>query len=106
MKLIDLQREWMHQLRESMAEFQSIGMTPGLNHQQEREFYEHGTKIELLMNKDDEYFNELQCKMYKLLDATSTQDKYEANSGYITVCQKIIEREWSVLTKGLHNNSK
>ncbi len=100
-KLADLRQDWIHQLREAMAEFQSFGMTPDLNHKNEKDFYKHGTKIELLMNKDDKDYSKLQECMYNMLQASSLEEKYEANPEYIKVCQRIIKREWEVLKKEL-----
>lgn len=82
-----------------MSKFQSYGVTPNLNHSSEREFYEAGTRIELLMNPKDVDFAELQGCLYAFLSAAETTDKYSANSGYVAVCQRILKREWDTLKR-------
>ncbi|MBL4617697.1 MAG: hypothetical protein JKY46_08360 [Robiginitomaculum sp.] len=103
MKIADLRQEWIHQLREAMAQFQSFAVTPDLSHQYQQEFYRYGTKIELLMNNADRDYKNLQDCMYNLLEAISIEEKYKANPKYIEVCQEIIKREWETLKKNLRN---
>ena len=71
-------------------------MTPNLDQMQQREFYEHGTRIELLMNPQDQDYATLQALMYRLLIAESMTDKYSVNAEYVEVCQRILKREWEV----------
>ena len=49
-KIAEFRQAWINDLREAMAKFQSLGITPDLEHAFEPEFYRLGTKIELLMN--------------------------------------------------------
>ncbi|WP_302172790.1 hypothetical protein [uncultured Hydrogenophaga sp.] len=79
-----------------MAIFHSWGMTPSLNQADIREFYEHGTRIELLMNPKDPDFPRLQELMYELLRADSVDCKYSVNAEYVAICQRILKREWDV----------
>ena len=79
-----------------MAAFQSWGMTPGVEQVTQREFYEHGTRIELLMNPNDKDYSELQATMYKLLSANCLETKYSVNADFVTVCQRILKREWDI----------
>jgi len=93
-----------------MAQFQSYGVTPNSNHFGTREFYEAGTRIELLMNPGDPDFAKLQDAMYAFLPASGVTDKFAANSKYVAVCQKILKREWEALKReishagGIANN--
>lgn len=87
---------WIQRLRDEMACFQSWGMTPNLDQRQRREFYEHGTRIELLMNPQDQDYATLQGLMYQLLIAESVAEKYSVNAKYVEVCQRILKREWEV----------
>ncbi len=82
-----------------MSKFQSYGVTPNLDHSSEREFYEAGTRIELLMNPKDVDFAELQSCLYTFLSASETKDKYSVNAGYVAVCQRILKREWDTLKR-------
>ena len=59
LKIAEMRQAWINTLREAMVEFQSYGVTPGLNQHQQREWYAAGTKIELLMNPLDKDFVEL-----------------------------------------------
>jgi len=86
-------------LREAMASFQSYGVTPDLDHTGHREFYEHGTKIELLMNPKDPDYDELQGCLYSFLNANTLAEKFSANPQYVAVCQRILKREWEVLKR-------
>lgn len=93
-KLSDYRVDWIHRLRDSMAEFQSYAVTPGIDHSMDRKFYELGTKIELLMNPLDEDFETLNMCQYRMLSAKTTLEKYMANPEYVKVCQRILKREW------------
>lgn len=79
-----------------MAVFQSWGMTPGVDHAAQREFYEHGTRIELLMNPRDPDCRALQGLMYRLLNADGIDEKYSVNGEYVELCQGILKREWEI----------
>jgi len=71
-------------------------MTPGLNHAERREFYEHGTRIELLMNPQDPDYQKLSELLNRLLEAESKETKYAVNAEFVEVCQRILKREWEV----------
>ena len=79
-----------------MAVFQSWGMTPGLKQSDQREFYEHGTRIELLMNPGDPDYEKLQALMYQLLVAGDVNQKYSINADFVLLCQRILKREWEL----------
>lgn len=93
MKACEMKQSRLDALRDTMATFQSYGVTPELNHVATREFYETGTKLELLMDPDDEEFGDLQACLYKFLEARSAEEKFGANSRYVEVCQRILRRE-------------
>jgi len=105
LKLTDHRVAWLQRLRDEMAMFQSWGMTPNLDQMKQREFYEHGTRIELLMNSQDPDYEELQKLMYGFLSATDIAKKFLLNSDYITVCQRIPKREWDVAKRELQEGA-
>ena len=76
-------------------------MTPEIDQSSQREFYEHGTRIELLMNPHDKDFKLLQALMYKLLSASDTAEKYAVNTEYVELCQGILKREWKIAKREL-----
>jgi len=96
LKLSEHRLAWIQKLRDEMAVFQSWGMTPGINQIDMREFYEHGTRIELLMNPRDPDYTTLQSLMYKLLGADDTDKKYAVNDEFVSLCQGILKREWEL----------
>jgi hypothetical protein len=100
-KIADLQQAWINELRNQMATFQSLGVTPDLQQQSIQEFYKAGTMLELLLNRKDPRYQELQGCLYKYLAAKTTQEKYECNAPFVEVCQDILETEWEVLKKDL-----
>jgi len=59
LKVAEMRQEWINSLRDAMSKFQSYGVTPGVSQATEREFYEYGTRIELLMNPKDPDYAEL-----------------------------------------------
>ena len=69
LKIAEMRQAWINTLRDAMSKFQSYGVTPSLNHAAEREFYEHGTRIELLMNPNDPDYQVLHDCLYRLLSA-------------------------------------
>jgi hypothetical protein len=100
-KVAEFRQDWINDLRESMAKFQSMGVTPNLDHALEPEFYRLGTKIELLMNREDQRYAALQGLLYQFLEAKSTAEKYACNVPYIELCQDILKTEWDVLKRDL-----
>ena len=97
LKIAEMRQAWINDLRQAMATFQSYGVTPDMNHNEQREFYEAGTRIELLMNPRDPDFEELHDAMYGFLGISGIDEKFAANPRYIQICQRILKREWEVL---------
>ena len=97
LKLAEMRQDWIHRLREAMATFQSYGVTPDLEHDKKREFYESGTLIELYMNRDDPDFLELRDCLNEFLSAENNLEKWAANPDFVIRCQIILKREWDVL---------
>lgn len=93
LKLAEFKQAWINSLRDTMAQFQSLGVTPGLEHLKRPEFFQTGTKIQLLMNCDDPEYAVLDECLYNFLMADTEQEKYRSNPGYIEVCQRILKRE-------------
>jgi hypothetical protein len=98
-KVAEFRQAWINDLRESMAILQSIGVTPDLQHSHQTEFYRAGTKIELLMNRNDERYRKLQECMYSFLSAETVEEKYLCNAPFVSICQDILKSEWEVLKK-------
>jgi hypothetical protein len=96
LKIAEFRQAWINSLRDAMAEFQSYGITPELDQTKERKFYEVGTRIELLMNPNDQDYNELNDALYGFLSAKDEFEKYSMNPEFISICQAILKREWEV----------
>lgn len=99
LKLADFRQAWINALRDDMAAFQALGVTPGVAQRSEQDFYRLGTRIELRMNPQDPDYQELQDCLYAYLQADDDHGKYAANPRYVEVCQRILKREWDVLKK-------
>jgi hypothetical protein len=97
LKLAEMRQAWINSLRDDMAAFQAIGVTPAVDHAKAQEFYRLGTRIELFMNPHDKNYPQLQEALYAFLQAKSIEEKYAANPGYVDVCQAILKDEWDVL---------
>jgi len=97
LKIAEMRQAWINNLRDAMCTFQSYGVTPDLDHNATREFYEHGTRIELMMNPKDPDYDELHSCLYKFLSAATHEDKFASNPQFVEVCQRILKREWDVL---------
>ena len=108
MKISEFRQSWINSLRDCMSEFQSYGVTPGMDPASKREFYALGTKIELLMNPSDADYRSLQNSLYGFLVSSreSTLDKYGNNAQFIAICQRILKREWERLKEELNDPSK
>lgn len=104
-KIAEFRQAWINDLRESMATLQSIGVTPNLPQQQQTEFYKAGTKIELLMNREDQRYKTLQRCMYDFLAAKTVEEKYLCNAPFVSICQDILKAEWEVLKKDFREAS-
>jgi hypothetical protein len=99
LKIAEMRQSWINTLRDAMSKFQSYGVTPSLNHTAERDFYEYGTRIELLMNPSDPDYPVLQNCLYRFLSAQDEMEKFAANPQYVDVCQRILKREWDALKR-------
>ena len=99
LKVAEMRQEWINSLRDAMSKFQSYGVTPGVSQATEREFYEYGTRIELLMNPKDPDYAELHDCLYGFLAAKDNMDKYRANPSFVGICQRILKREWETLKR-------
>jgi len=99
LKLAEFRQNWINSLRDAMAEFHSYGTLPDSDPTKEREFYRLGTKIELFMNPKDPDYPALQNLMYSFMDTADgdISDKYGNNAAYVSLCQKILKREWDRL---------
>ncbi len=84
-----------------MSKFHSYGVSPHLDQTKEREFYELGTKIELMMNRKDLRYGKLADLMHRFLSAENKFEKYGVNTEYVETCQDILKQEWEVLKKEL-----
>ena len=97
LKLAEMRQAWINSLRDDMAAFQAIGVTPTVDHKAQQEFYRLGTRIELFINPKDDNYSDLQDALYAFLQAQTTDEKYAANPGYVRICQSILKAEWDVL---------
>jgi hypothetical protein len=96
-KMAEFRQAWINELRAHMSTLQSLGVTPNLPHAEQEAFYKAGTMIELLMDRNDPRFTELQACMYAFLDARTIEEKYICNAPYIRVCQDVLKAEWERL---------
>ena len=96
-KLAEFRQAWINELRVQMSTFQSLGVTPGLPHAENKDFYKAGTTIELLMDRNDPNFAELKSCMMAFLAAQSVEEKYSCNASYVSVCQDVLKAEWKRL---------
>ena len=103
LKIAEFRQQWINDLRNAMAEFQSYGALPENNPTRIRDFYLLGTKIELLMNPGDEDYEALHETLEAFYDAgnKSENEKFAIDERYVEICQKILKREWERLKKDL-----
>ena len=96
LEIAKFRESWINNLRDTLSEFQSYAMLPNSKPHLEQKFYELGTKIELLSNRDEEPFKRLNKIMYKMLDASEgdINVKYSTNAEFVKVCQDILKIEW------------
>lgn len=106
LKLAEMRQAWINSLRDDMAAFQSMGVTPDLDPGSQQEFYRLGTRIELFMNPNDRNYNRLQSCLYAFLGAETLEDKYAANPEFISVSQDILKSEWDVLKREIGSVAK
>ena len=106
LKLAEMRQAWINNLRDAMSVFQSYAVTPNVDQANTRELYEHGTRIELMMNSNDPEYKALTDSMYKFLAATTQSEKYAANPDFVAVCQKILKSEWDRLRGDLEKAAR
>lgn len=98
-KLAEMRQAWINSLRNDMAEFQALAVTPRLEFQEKTEFYKLMARIELAMNPEDQDYQELSRSLYAYITNNSFEERRKNDVPYIKVCQNILKREWDVLKK-------
>ena len=97
-KLAEMRQNWINNLRDEMTSFQalcaSIDIVGPPDH---AAIYKSGTRIELHMNPDDRDYAALKEAMYEFVNYLDDSKKREVNDIYISVCQRILKREWDAL---------
>ena len=108
LEIIKFREQWIQRLRDALAEFQCYAMVPGGKPHEEAKFYELGTKIELLMNRDDPYYDRLHNAMYDMLSNSEGTDleKFRNNPEFVEVSQKILKREWRKIKSDIDDYRK
>ena len=99
-KLADMRQVWINELRNEMTRFFAM-----CNEKRNApadvkagKLHESGTKIELSMNPSDSDYNELRSAMFAIYSEVPADTTAETlDDRYVTVCQKILKREWDVL---------
>ena len=98
-KMAEFRQRWINDLRDAMSGFHSVAILPGSL--DKREFFRLGTKIELLMNRNDPRYPNLDECMYDFLTAESRAEKWSCNAPFVTICQDILKTEWELLKREL-----
>ncbi|HEV2697153.1 MAG TPA: hypothetical protein VGU90_04105 [Terriglobales bacterium] len=99
LKIAEFRQAWINDLRDSMSAFQSIAIGP--NAVNNPDLYRFGTKIELLMNRRDGRYDELNEAMYAFLRTNTMAERWACNPAFVTVSQNILKEEWEVLKRDL-----
>lgn len=98
-KIAEFRQAWINDLRESMSKFHSIGMLEGAH--DNPEFYRLGTKIELLMDRKDLRYAQLDDLMYKYYGARTQEERLICNAPFVQISQDILKTEWEKLKMDL-----
>jgi hypothetical protein len=99
LKIAEMRQAWLNDLRNTMALCHSYGISPEIDPHTKREFYETGTKIELMMNPLDVDFEVLRKAIYKFQDASTQDERFAVDEEYVAICQRILKREWTALQR-------
>jgi hypothetical protein len=97
LRLFEMRKFRLEQLTQHMAKFQSYGVTPDLEHSIQREWYESGTLVELMVDPESPKILELENAMYEFLNADTNEKKFKSNAIYISVCRSIINSEMKTI---------
>jgi len=108
LEIAKFREQWIQRLRDTLSEFQSYAMLPNSEPHLERKFYELGTKIELLLNREDPMYENLQNVMYQMLESSNepTGSKYSLNPEFIEISQDILKQEWEIVKTELRKKKK
>lgn len=102
LKMAEMRQQYIHNLREAMAEFLSYASTPTLDQASTREFYEYASRIELMLNPNDEDYMEMIQLLRKFLHAAGGDEKLDLTVPYVRLCQRILKREWNIAKSGIY----
>jgi len=102
-QVAQFRQEWINRLRDDLAQFHAIGVTPEHEPHLDMEFYRIGTRIELMINPDDEDYQIMQDLLYGYLTTSEAgiAEKYSNNPEFIEVSQRILKREWERLKQDI-----
>lgn len=98
-KIADFRQQWINSLRESMAALQAMSVTE--RSLEQPEFYRLGTRIELLMNRNDPRYPQLDGCIIEFMRAKTERERWQCSATFTTVCQDILKTEWEVLKRDL-----
>jgi len=102
-KIAEFRQQWINDLRDAMSSYQSIAIGPEAL--ENPDLYRFGTKIELLMNRNDRKYEDLSRAMYAFLKAGDRPGRFECNKPFVTISQDILKDEWEVLKQELKRQS-
>lgn len=97
-KLAEFRQSWLNNLREDMAQLISLAVSGANTKGIAAEYSRVGSKIELQMNPADPDYGALRSAMDRLLGIEYALSASTPNDEYIAICQKILKREWAVLS--------
>jgi hypothetical protein len=103
LKIAEFRQQWINDLREAMSSYQSIAI--GAEALENPDLYRYGTKIELLMNRRDCRYDDLNTAMYAFLRASGREERWSCNAPFVKISQEILKEEWEVLKRDLKDKS-
>lgn len=93
LKISEFRHQWINDLRDTMAEFQSYGVLPDDDPTKKQEFYRLGTKIELLMNPNDEDYKALHDMLEAFYDKGSAPKEDSMWLHLLPLREKLMRRK-------------
>jgi hypothetical protein len=104
LKLADFRQAWINSLRDSLVELQAACIVP-LSHIKANTDYDGKpdealrivAKIELLLNRKDDYYGGLVEAILRFQEALTNEQKRQRRGELVNYCQDILKTEWDRL---------
>jgi hypothetical protein len=107
MKLADFRQGWINQLRDSLAEFESLAVSWDYDPPEKNtQLHRLAVKIRLSMNPKDNNYEKLSTMLDALMKDADPQASAATAEELTRISQDVLKKEWEVLKRDLRYTTR